>query len=184
MVSVQVTSTCQSSWPFFFCQFLSVLPLLHLTLPEWQASSSRQTVLIMVHQLGILVHCIFPRVWERKQQEHGYSMLVCISLPLAYLDLSTSLLLFGAVPRVTILNHSFFLAVAKVTFSGTWRTLGHWQCLEDKNQEDLVVDVRLANKGPMKRPGTLRWCTWLHCGPHYRMSDPWSGTDSWGTKPQ
>lgn len=145
VISVGVTSTCQPSWPSFFCQFLSVLPLLHLTLPEWQAISNRQIVLlIMVHPLGILTHCIFPRGWGRKQQEHDHTMLVCTSLPLAYLSLSISLLLTGAVPRVKILNY-FFLAVAKVTFSGMWRTLGHWQYLEDKKQEDLVGDVRPAD---------------------------------------
>lgn len=108
MISVGVTSTCQPSWPSFFCQFLSVLPLLHFTLPEWQAISNRQIVLlIMVHPLGILTHCIFLNGWERKQQEHDHTMLVCTSLPLAYLSLSTSLLLIGAVPRVKILNHFF-----------------------------------------------------------------------------
>lgn len=123
----------------------------------------------MAHPLGIIAHRSILRGWEKKQQEHGLrNMLVCASL---------SLLLCGVVPRAQILSH-FFLSVVKVTLNGMWRTWDYWQCLEDKNQEDLVEDVRPADKEPVKRSGALRWCMWLRCGPRYGMGDLWGGTDS------
>lgn len=112
----------------------------------------------MAYPLGILACCILPIAWERKQKKKkkkGQSMLVCTSLPPVYLGLSPCFLLSGAVPRAKILSY-FFLVVAKVTLSGMRKTWCYWQCFEDKNQEDLVGDVRPADKGNVKRPGTLR----------------------------